>query len=316
MKNNFLLLLLCSAFTLACAKKDRAKYQPDTKPNYRIVLAFDLTTAPDKLAMLDSAKNVTLRKLEDRFFYSNVSINADEQTITCDIIGSDLHDKAPSDSLLKFTAALLANEGRLKFFNTYRIFDEGMLAVIAKVLQKESLLQNMVINQSGNPIGYAGAENILKINAGFQNAITKGQLPADLSCAWSLKPVIITRENRHELYFLKGNAMITSANIIAAEAMPSQDNPKEAVISITFDKSGTQKWAEMTTLAAQNGKREIAISLNGGILSAPSVINPITGGISTISGSWPIPDAVILAQLFRYGQLPVPAKIVSAKKLR
>lgn len=53
-----------------------------------------------------------------------------------------------------------------------------------------------------------------------------------------------------------------------------------------MNNDGARTWAEMTTKAANNGNREIAIVLDSAVVSAPRVINPITGGNSSITGDY------------------------------
>src|SRR5205807_585228 len=72
-----------------------------------------------------------------------------------------------------------------------------------------------------------------------------------------------------------------------------------------------QKWKEITTAAAANGKHEaIAIVLDNNVYSAPGVVDPITGGVSSISGNFQQEETKDLANVLKAGRLPAPAVIV------
>jgi len=82
------------------------------------------------------------------------------------------------------------------------------------------------------------------------------------------------------------------------------------VISITFNQQGGEKFAELTT--ANVGKR-FAIILDGKVLSAPSINEPILGGSAQISGSFTVQSATQLAIALRSGALPVDLTVVEER---
>ncbi|MBK8082083.1 MAG: protein translocase subunit SecD [Saprospiraceae bacterium] len=71
-----------------------------------------------------------------------------------------------------------------------------------------------------------------------------------------------------------------------------------------------KKWAEMTTKAAADGNREIAIVLDDEVVSAPRVNEAITGGSSAISGNYTVEEAVDFANILEIGKLPAKTKIL------
>src|SRR5262249_30184513 len=56
-----------------------------------------------------------------------------------------------------------------------------------------------------------------------------------------------------------------------------------------------------------------AIVLDGKVLSAPVIQEPITGGSGQISGSFSIADTTSLAALLRAGALPVPPHVIEER---
>ncbi|HEX8057835.1 MAG TPA: protein translocase subunit SecD [Novosphingobium sp.] len=84
----------------------------------------------------------------------------------------------------------------------------------------------------------------------------------------------------------------------------------EAVVSITFNQEGGAKFAKLTT---ENVNKPFAIILDGKVLSAPNINEPILGGSAQISGSFTIQSANQLAIALRSGSLPVDLKVVEQR---
>jgi preprotein translocase subunit SecD len=86
----------------------------------------------------------------------------------------------------------------------------------------------------------------------------------------------------------------------------------EPAVTIQFDGEGGQKFARMTQ---QNTNKLFAIILDGQVISAPQIKEPIFGGISQISGSFTVESANQLAIALRSGALPVDLKIVEERSV-
>ena len=94
----------------------------------------------------------------------------------------------------------------------------------------------------------------------------------------------------------------------AKQSFSQQSN--EPVVSITFDNQGGAKFAKLTT---ENVNRPFAIILDGKVLSAPNINEPILGGSAQISGSFTVESANNLAISLRSGALPVDLKVVEER---
>ena len=99
---------------------------------------------------------------------------------------------------------------------------------------------------------------------------------------------------------------IRGANLTGASAGISPQN-NEDVVSIQFDAQGGQRFYQLT---AQNVNRPFAIILDGEVLSAPNINEPIAGGAAQISGSFTAESANALAIQLRSGALPVDLTVV------
>jgi preprotein translocase subunit SecD len=96
----------------------------------------------------------------------------------------------------------------------------------------------------------------------------------------------------------------------AVQSTDQQTN--EAVVSITFDQQGGAKFAKLTS---ENVNRPFAIILDGKVLSAPNINEPILGGSAQISGNFTIESANQLAISLRSGALPVDLKVIEERSV-
>ena len=103
--------------------------------------------------------------------------------------------------------------------------------------------------------------------------------------------------------------VMSGENLIEAQPnFNSQSN--QPTVSFSLDRLGAQKFGRATTDYV--GKR-LAIVLDGKIISAPSINEPITGGSGIISGNFSFQEATDLALLLRSGALPTPLSIVEER---
>ena len=86
----------------------------------------------------------------------------------------------------------------------------------------------------------------------------------------------------------------------------------EPAVTIQFDSEGGQRFARMTQ---QNVNKLFAIILDGQVISAPQIREPIFGGVSQISGSFTTESANALSISLRSGALPVDLKIVEERSV-
>ncbi len=103
--------------------------------------------------------------------------------------------------------------------------------------------------------------------------------------------------------------VMSGENLI--DAQPSiQNQNNEPTVSFTLDRLGAQKFGRTTT---DNVGKRLAIVLDGKIISAPNINEPITSGNGMISGNFSFQEATDLALLLRSGALPTPLYIVEER---
>jgi preprotein translocase subunit SecD len=111
------------------------------------------------------------------------------------------------------------------------------------------------------------------------------------------------------LIAVQRRAMLSGDELIDAKlSYNSQTN--EPVVSITFNSEGGRKFARVTQ---ENVGKPFAMILDGKVLSAPNINEPILGGQAQISGRFTTDSANQLAIALRSGKLPVALKVVEER---
>jgi preprotein translocase subunit SecD len=82
------------------------------------------------------------------------------------------------------------------------------------------------------------------------------------------------------------------------------------VVTTVFDASGARRFARLTT---EHVNERFAIVLDGKVLSAPTIREPIPGGRGQISGGFTLQGAKDLAVLLRSGALPAPLSVIEER---
>ncbi len=88
--------------------------------------------------------------------------------------------------------------------------------------------------------------------------------------------------------------------------------PNEPVVSLNFTPEGSELFAKITR---ENVGEQLAIFLDGEVLSSPRINEPITGGTAIISGGFNPQDARDLAQNLNFGALPVPIELINTQTI-
>lgn len=86
----------------------------------------------------------------------------------------------------------------------------------------------------------------------------------------------------------------------------------EPVVTFRFDATGAREFGDITR---KNVGRPFAIVLDGKVLSAPVIREPITGGSGQISGNFSVEDTVMLSALLRSGALPAPLTVIEERSV-
>jgi hypothetical protein len=142
--------------------------------------------------------------------------------------------------------------------------------------------------------------------------LCKKLFPADAMLL--LKEQEETRNNQKidEVYFLKDNDSKFFASGHVSAASVKEENKRPAV-QMVFDAYGAYMFKRMT---AKNVDKNIAIVIDGNILSAPNVRGPIEGGNMIISGIFKHQEAQDIANMLQSGYLSLKMNFKSMEELK
>ncbi|RYD94328.1 MAG: protein translocase subunit SecD, partial [Sphingobacteriales bacterium] len=164
----------------------------------------------------------------------------------------------------------------------------------------------------GSIVGVADQKDTAKVNGYLTLPEVKSTMPRNLKLLWSVKP----REKKiFELYAIKlagaANGPVLAGDVIT-DASDNINEKGNHEVSMSMNSAGALTWRNVTAeAAATNPKQSIAIVLDDVVYSAPTVQNEISGGVSSISGSYTADDTKDLANVLKAGRLEAPARIVN-----
>jgi len=174
--------------------------------------------------------------------------------------------------------------------------------------------------QGGDVVGYAAVSDTVMVNKLLRMAPPKSPDPSQvLKLAWSSKPEKRqTADGEHDFLALNalrgprnGKPKIDGGYI--TDARQDFDMKGDAEVTMQMNAEGANKWKLMT---GENVGKQIAIVLDGYVVSAPNVMGEIPGGRSSISmggggdRNKQLEGATDLANVLKAGALPAPARII------
>ncbi len=116
-------------------------------------------------------------------------------------------------------------------------------------------------------------------------------------------------ENEDEEAIVSKRIILSGDNLL--DAQPRMDNQtNETVVTFTLDRVGAKRFGKAT---ATGIGRQLAIVLDGKIISAPVIRDTIASGSGQISGGFTFQSATDLALLLRSGALPAPLNIIEER---
>ncbi len=112
-----------------------------------------------------------------------------------------------------------------------------------------------------------------------------------------------------ERYAVEERAMLSGDRLTDAK-LGFDPTTNEPVVTFRFDGPGSRQFADITKASVG---RPFAVVLDGKVLTAPVIQQPIIGGSGQISGNFTAESASDLAALLRAGALPAPLTIIEER---
>nr|WP_198682171.1 protein translocase subunit SecD [Kribbella rubisoli] len=128
------------------------------------------------------------------------------------------------------------------------------------------------------------------------------------------KTAIFSCDQNGQYKYLLGPAILAGTDLSDASAGIPQ-NGLQWQVNLKFTSAGGDKFLKATQNISQRGQGQnlFAIVLDGKTISTPSVDNPIPGGQAQITGTFTEAEARDLANVLKYGSLPVKFDISSVE---
>jgi protein-export membrane protein SecD len=121
--------------------------------------------------------------------------------------------------------------------------------------------------------------------------------------------LVFSNEDPPVPYVLKEQVLVSGANLV--DAQPGFDsNTGEPVVTFRFDAAGAKRFGKVTQ---ENVGLPFAIVLDGKVISAPVIREPILGGTGQISGNFSVQEANDLSVLLRSGALPAKLSVIEER---
>lgn len=109
-------------------------------------------------------------------------------------------------------------------------------------------------------------------------------------------------------YLVRKQVLLTGESL--ANAQPGFEQNDAPVVTMRFDTTGARKFGEITK---QYTHHQLAMVLDGKVISAPNLNEPIMGGNVQISGNFTVQETANLSLLLRSGSLPAPINVIEER---
>ena len=153
-------------------------------------------------------------------------------------------------------------------------------------------------------IGETGKLEFRMVDAGanVQQVVESKQVPVD-------DELLYSKDDPPQPYVIKKQVLVSGENLV--DAQPGFDQrTNEPIVTFRFDATGAKRFARATQ---ENVGLPFAIILDGKVVSAPVIREPILGGSGQISGNFTVAEASDLAVTLRSGALPAKLTVIEER---
>lgn len=191
--------------------------------------------------------------------------------------------------------------------------ENPLFLVLSPAIQKDN--SGNYIFQNGPVIGYATEKDTAIVNSLMNDTVALKIIGPYIKFLWTSKPatgatgvfqLVAVRVDRNGEATLSGNVITDAKKVFDS---PGGGAPQ---ISLTMTKEAGFTWRRMTR---ENIGKSIAIVSEGHVLSYPTVMGEIAGGVSSITGNFTSEEADDLINVLKSGDLPATMHIVKEEEV-
>ena len=142
-----------------------------------------------------------------------------------------------------------------------------------------------------------------RIEFGFHEV--HGLVPTGEIASLERGQLVLSEVEGGHRYIVTAEPFIDSRAIVSA--YPTFDYNNQPTVGFRFNANGARTFGDFTT---NNIGNQVAIVLDGEILSAPTIMSPIVGGEGIITGAFTVDEATSFAVVLQGGVLPFDLMVV------
>lgn len=195
-------------------------------------------------------------------------------------------------AMMNFHLVVGADEAEEVFMAIRDAFPEEFLPYV----QRSSLRSDII---SVTP------ENRERVGRVIARAKEGGIIPEDKIVAFSQAPKPYEKNQDYQLYVLENKPLVSGTGLTRATAYPDQTRPPYWLIAFEFNAATANDFAKAT---GDNVGRNMAIVLDGVVVSAPTIQDQISGGRGQITGAFESYEARDLSIALNSGSMVVPVR--------
>src|SRR5262245_14858892 len=210
------------------------------------------------------------------------------------------------------------SEADLRAFRTHVV--EQSREIVRRRIDEEGVKEPTVLRQGDNRIivqlpGIGDPERLEALigktaKMTFQYVSDQFREPSTTKPTNIPPNTVVYPSNKGEWEVIDTKVILSGENLEDAQAT-RDTNTNEPIVTFQFDSAGARKFARATS--QENVGRRFAIVLDGVVITAPNIREPIPGGRGQISGNFTVESAHDLAVLLRAGALPAPLRVLEKR---
>lgn len=157
-------------------------------------------------------------------------------------------------------------------------------------------------------IGYFRKSDKNEVDSIINSEDALASLPPGIRLLWSYSPENNYHGDFYSLYALKEeNGPASNLGQYITDARTEFDEHMGGIIYLKFNNKGTELFGRLTS---DNLGRELAITVDDKVMSAPRIWDKITSGNAQITGSYDEATCKTLAAIFKGGIMPCDCEVI------
>ncbi|MEZ5669694.1 MAG: protein translocase subunit SecD [Alphaproteobacteria bacterium] len=298
----------------------------DLQGGVHFLLEVDLATAhSERMESLEDAVRAAFNDAEPRIGYTGLSAGREAVSVTLRDPATD-RDRAV-DALTTLDSALTvtfdeAGAGRITYGEDARaeldkLTIDRAIEVVRRRVDELGVRESTVQSQGDDRIivevpGVDDPQEILDIieKTGRMTFHLVNTAVSPNEARPPSDTIIVPDQNGTTMWPIFRQIVTNGADV--EHAAPQFTTDQGWVVSFRFNTKGARDFARVTN---EHVDEYLAIVLDGEVISAPKIDEPITGGSGIIRGSFSAESATTLAVLLRAGALPAPLKVLEQRSV-